>query len=197
MCVYIYIYIHTYSTTPVWNSDPKQLPCSEVPDRVASFASNPSLINDMWLQLHVYIYIYIYMCILASLLLVLYAYIMVSVKKHSFWTSLCPATQQQKPLSSPWFGVFQVNISACIILWRSVFVHRHRYHLSFGAVFLFNRKLSAEVAINVSYVMDCETTSVVYYLAGNAKTRLLVPGCTTPLTKRNNCQNSGGLLQST
>ena len=195
MYIYIYIYIHIVlhlSETRIPNSflvRKCQIAWPRLPPtRPWSMTCDYS---------YMCIYIYIYMCILASLLLVLYAYIMVSVKKHSFWTSLCPATQQQKPLSSPWFGVFQVNISACIILWRSVFVHRHRYHLSFGAVFLFNRKLSAEVAINVSYVMDCETTSVVYYLAGNAKTRLLVPGCTTPLTKRNNCQNSGGLLQST
>ena len=55
--------------------------------------------------------------------------VLVSVKKHSVYMSLCPVTQQQELLSSPCFGVFQAATPKGILPLRSVFVHRHRYHI--------------------------------------------------------------------
>ena len=44
-----------------------------------------------------------------------------SVKKHSFYKSLCPATRWQNLLFRPWFGVFQAKLLKDIRLRRSVF----------------------------------------------------------------------------
>ena len=51
----------------------------------------------------------------------------VFVKKHSFCASPCPATQQQKLLSSPWFGAPKTDVPMSCLFPNSVF-HRHRYH---------------------------------------------------------------------
>ena len=42
-------------------------------------------------------------------------------KKHSFHASHCPVIQQQKLLSSPWFGAPKENLPTCLLLRRSVF----------------------------------------------------------------------------
>ena len=65
--------------------------------------------------MHLYIYTYIYI------------YIPVSVKKHSFYASIGLAILQQKLLPGPRFCMFEVDIPMCILMQRSVFVHRHRY----------------------------------------------------------------------
>ena len=44
----------------------------------------------------------------------------VSVKSHSFCTSRCPATQQQKLLSSPWIGIVQADFPRGLLLQRSI-----------------------------------------------------------------------------
>ena len=47
----------------------------------------------------------------------------VSGKKHSFRASTCPAVQQQKLQSSPWFGLLKAAFPACLLIRRSVFSH--------------------------------------------------------------------------
>ena len=42
-------------------------------------------------------------------------------QKHSFCRSRCPATQQHKFHSSPWFGVVQASFPRGLLLWRNVF----------------------------------------------------------------------------
>ena len=44
-----------------------------------------------------------------------------SVKKPSFCASLGHATQQQKPLTNPWFGICQAKFLNSPLVWRSVF----------------------------------------------------------------------------
>ena len=47
--------------------------------------------------------------------------------KHVFYSSLGHATLQHKLCSSPWCCVSEIKLPMRLLVWRSVFVHRHRY----------------------------------------------------------------------
>ena len=64
----------------------------------------------VYIHTHIYIYIYIYVFTDEWLCIII-----------SFYTSLCTGKQQQKPLSSSWFGTLKACIPTSLLLRRSVF----------------------------------------------------------------------------
>ena len=89
----------------------------------------------------------------------------VSVNKHSFRASPCPAVQQQKLLSSPWFGALRANTPMC----------NHLFSFSGGVFFCRRRR-----CLHQSYVSKGIWRQGIGSFAMNSQVSTLRPVVTCP-----------------